>query len=159
MESHASKGVVPWLVMATVVAAITPATLLLRPFPVVPPGVQQGQGEGSAMQDLTFILKDSRGTEWLIYTGNNAGLCAPNPTIYVCTATKGIEGNGRGQKLLNTWVHELIHAEQTDFKEHEVEKLADFVSAALWKAGYRNVLEMKETALKRSRKRQRKAKQ
>lgn len=49
-----------------------------------------------------------------------------------------LEGQ-RGQKELDTTIHEMLHACQWDLSEEAVEEIACDMAAALWRGGWRRV--------------------
>ena len=68
--------------------------------------------------------------------GKNLGLCdAPD--------VKGksilIQGGIKGEKLLDTLIHEALHACQWHLREETVDEAASDLARMLWKLGYRKV--------------------
>jgi len=82
-------------------------------------------------KDVKAVLK---GVNYLVRHVQIHGLCDPpavkNPEIV-------IDDRLRGKELLNTYIHETIHALKWNLTEDQVTQMADDLSQLLWDLGYR----------------------
>ena len=80
-----------------------------------------------------------RGEEWqlfrrkaIFYNGeDHDGFCLFD------SKTLLVHNDVKGREELETYVHELLHACQTDLSEEAVTDTAHSLASALWKVGYR----------------------
>ena len=72
--------------------------------------------------------------EWQVHTTRLYGLygdcCYDSRTIR-------IHSGSRGLSLLDTTIHEVIHAQHPDMPEEDVERRATELATVLWKLGWR----------------------
>jgi hypothetical protein len=56
-----------------------------------------------------------------------------------------ISSDMEGERLLDTVIHEALHAAYWDIEERAIEQTATDLARLLWRLGYRNLDEIKES--------------